>query len=76
MSASYKIFPESAVVEAIPDATMTTLGVKEITRIVGLKGLAMFELGLTTWHVAMMSGQFRVAPNSLGELVDRREPTS
>jgi len=74
MSKLHAIFPEQGIRAAIPEAAFTSFGMKDLSSIVRLKSLALFELGLTTWHAAMMSRQFRVAPNALGDLVDRKEP--
>ncbi|AIC29516.1 phage family protein (plasmid) [Rhizobium etli bv. mimosae str. IE4771] len=74
MSKLHTIFPEYGVRAAIPEATFTSLGMKNLSSIATLKPQTMFELGVTTWHAAMMSRQFSVAPNALGDLVDRREP--
>lgn len=74
MSKLHTIFPEDGVRTAIPEATFTSFGLKNLPSIATLKPQTMFELGLTTWHAAMMSRQFSVAPNILGDLVDRREP--
>ncbi|SEI15074.1 hypothetical protein SAMN05216228_1028104 [Rhizobium tibeticum] len=69
-----EVFPIDDISEKIPSAQFTALGMKNLPEIIRLKGMTMFELGLTAWHAAMISGQFQVAPNSLGDLVDRREP--
>ncbi|MFW2227764.1 hypothetical protein [Rhizobium sp. CRRU65] len=74
MSKLHTIFPEDGVRTAILEATFTSFGLKNLPSIATLKPQTMFELGLTTWHAAMMSGKFSVAPNILGDLVDRREP--
>ncbi|MBN9135670.1 hypothetical protein [Phyllobacterium sp. SL163] len=68
------VFPIAEILEKIPSAEFTTLGMRNLAQIIRLKGMAMFELGLTAWHAAMISGHFNIAPNSLGDLVDRGEP--
>lgn len=74
MSKLDNVFPIADILKKIPTAQFTALGMKNLSEIIRLKGMTMFELGLTAWHAAMISGQFKVAPNSLGHLVDRREP--
>ncbi|MBY5818475.1 hypothetical protein HFN60_22950 [Rhizobium leguminosarum] len=74
MSILDEIFPAAEISEKLPDAQVSVLGVKDLPEIIRLKGMTMFEMGLTTWHAAMISGQFEVSPNSLGDLVDRGEP--
>ncbi len=74
MGALDEILPAAEISKTLTDAQFSVLGIKDFPEIVRLKGMAMFEMGLTAWHAAMMSGQFSVPSNSLGALVDRRDP--
>ncbi|RVN01754.1 hypothetical protein CN120_20290 [Sinorhizobium meliloti] len=69
-----QILPAAEILEKLPDAQFSALCSRNLPEIVRLKAMTMFELGITTWHAAMISGKFNVHPNMLGQLVDRREP--
>lgn len=69
-----EIFPTEHIVELVPEAEIHSLGRADIKEIVSLKPKTMHEMGLSTWHAAMMSGQFDVDPAMLAEHVDSGDP--
>lgn len=68
------VLPTAQIVAQVPEVEIQTLGVADIKEIVCLKPKTMHEMGLSTWHAAMMSGQFKVDPAMLGKFVDSGDP--
>lgn len=69
-----EIFPDEQVIKFVPEVEIRALGRADIKEIVNLKPKSMHEMGLSTWHAAMMSGQFDVDPAMLAKHVDSGDP--
>lgn len=74
MSELARIFPTNEILEKVPDLKITQLGRSEIRDIVRLKPQTMHEMGLSTWHAALMTNNFSVDPGALGKFVDEGDP--
>lgn len=74
MSVLDTIFPTEEVLAAVPELRVRQLGIRDIKDIVRFKSKAMFEMGLSTWHAALMSGSFNLDPRMLSKHVDCGDP--
>lgn len=68
------VFPRKEVLSSVPDCELHQFDTSQIKEIIRLKPRTMHEMGLSTWHAALMSGQFRLDPQALSKHVDSEDP--